>query len=124
MSKAHSNKGRVFVFKSQDNMLRFILLYKDLFTPYSEYVCDYESINLSGHFVNNYENTYKIWIKDDNYGEKDSNKRKMLEQGYRIFDNNMIRVNLTPDSLDKILGSNMFEKIRVQRGRFYYYEKD
>ena len=36
MGKAHSNKGRYFEFKDSDEMYRFILMYKDLFVPYSE----------------------------------------------------------------------------------------
>lgn len=97
MSKAHSNKGRYFRFNNGEELERFVLLYKHLFTPYSEDVLKYE------------RNWYKGNISD-------------IEQGFeRIFWNNepVIKVNLTKENLDKILeGSRCFRKERF--GDFHH----
>ena len=96
MSKAHSNKGRFFKFNNGEEIERFVLLYKDLFTPYSEDVIKYEK---------------------KYYSESDLNKG-FVRSVYNM--NNILRVNLTKDNLDKILESKCFRKESFGRNRSIY----
>ena len=96
MGKAHSNKGRFFRFNNGEELERFVLLYADLFTPYSNDVIKYES---------------KYYNTSD------------LERGFvrSVYDmNNVLRVNLTRENLDKILESRCFKKERLGRNRSIY----
>ena len=96
MGKAHSNKGRYFRFNNDEEIERFILLYVDLFTPYSEDVIKYEK---------------KYYSISD------------LERGFArsVYNwNNVLRVNLTRENLDKILKSRCFRKERLGRNRSIY----
>ena len=96
MGKAHSNKGRYFRFNNDEEIEKFILLYVDLFTPYSEDVikCEKKYYNISD-----------------------------LERGFArsVYNwNNVLRVNLTRENLDEILKSRCFRKERLGRNRSIY----
>lgn len=98
MGKAHSNKGRYFKFNNSEELERFILLYENLFTPYSKDVLSYK------------KNYYDYNISD-------------LERGFERFPfdkDNFLKVNLTKESLDKILESRCFRKESWTRGRNVY----
>lgn len=98
MGKAHSNKGRYFKFYSNGDLERFIMLYEDLFAPYSKDVLNYK------------KNYYDGDISD-------------LKRGFERldWDNGMLlKVNITPENLNKILDARCFIKERLTHGRFMY----
>lgn len=114
MSKAHSNKGRFFEFGDKAAMDRFILLYRDLFVPYSEDTIKYEA---------RVRDTPVTRSKNGNFyshGHIDENRRKMLEQGYFIK-GNTIRCNLTPEGMYQIWESGSFKKCRDEMSHRFYY---
>ena len=114
MGKAHSNKGRYFVFKDRTEMYRFILLYRDLFVPYGE-----DRIRCRSYVQD--VPTYKT--KSGNLmskGHHDDNIRKMLEQGYDILSDTTVIVNLIPEGMNQILEGGCFEKVKVGKCRFNY----
>lgn len=113
MTKGHTNRSRRFKFENRDTMLRFILLYKDLFVPYSE---DYI---LCRSYVKTTPTTRGPKGKFISRGYHDENIVKMLEQGYDIR-GEWIKVNLEKDSFDEILKYGNFEKVRIQRGQIGY----
>lgn len=98
MSKAHSNKGRRFRFNSKEELERFVLLYEDLFTGYSEDVLKYK------------ENYYDWSITD-------------LKRGFERYTHNSLMVNLTKENLNEILKAGCFRKERLTRGIFVYVMK-
>lgn len=120
MSKAHSNKGRLFEFGDKDTMMRFIFLYKDLFTPYSKDVINYESFvcddNSSVHLNKNGNLTHCK-------GHHDARRINMLSNGYKILNDKLIRVNLTPENLETILKSGCFRERMENRRKFYVFEE-
>lgn len=114
MSRAHSNKGRYFVFGNREEMNRFILLYRDLFTPYGE-----DRIRCRSYVQD--VPTYKT--KNGNLmskGHHDDNIVKMLEQGYDITSDRSLIANLTPDSMNAILEGGCFKKESFGRNRSRY----
>lgn len=113
MAKGHTNRSRRFKFEDRNTMLKFILLYKDMFVPYSE---DYircrsyvrtspTTIGPKGGFMSR--------------GYHDDNIVKMLEQGYDI-EGEWIKCNLEREDFDKILETGCFEKVRIQCGQVGY----
>lgn len=87
-----NNRGRYFMFSNKESLLRFIQLYGDLFTPYSD-----------------------TYIQSDCRGRLgDPLDYDRLKKGYMInpFGDNelLIKVNLTNESKNTILESNCFTK--------------
>ena len=109
------NNSRYFRFSNFDDLARFIILYKDMFVPYSDYICKTEPVNRDGEVINGH------FVKSDNYGKVDENMEWMLEQGYRIYDDfKTVKVNLFPEDLEKILSSCSFNKVKERRNVYYY----
>lgn len=107
--------SRLFKFNTNDELLKFVLLYKDLFVPYSDYVCKNEPINRDGEVINGH------FVRSENYGLVDKNIKRMLEKGYRIYDDmKTLKVNIVPENLKLILCSNCFEKIKFKRNVYCY----
>ena len=112
MGKAHSNKGRLFRFNNSEELERFILLYEDLFTPYSLDVLKYKK-------------KYHDDISDLERGFERMRYGNILKEAHlteEVF-NNDLKVNLTKENLDKILNSESFTKERFMRGRFIFVMK-
>ena len=115
MRNRGTNNSRLFRFKHSDELLKFVLMYKDLFVPYSDYIQNYESVNRDGEVVNG------RFVRSENYGRRDENMKWMLANGYRIYDDmRTVKVNVTPESLDEILSSGSFEKIKERRNVYSY----
>lgn len=98
MSKAHSNKGRFFRFNNGEEMHRFIQLYANLFTPYSEDVLKYKK-NYYNYDISDLEGGFERHVYDMNY---------------------VLKANLTKENLDKILESKCFRKESFGRNRSVY----
>lgn len=102
--------SRLFKFNTNDEALKFVLLYKDLFVPYSEYVCNYEPKNRDGEVING------RFVRSKNYGVTNENVKRMLEQGYRIYDDmKTVKVNIVPENLDMILSCGCFDKKQLRK---------
>lgn len=107
-----SIKSKILEFDSRNSMLRFILLYRDLFVPYSDDVIRCKS------YVQDIP-TYKT--KNGNLysrGHHDNCIIAMMEQGYRIVNNNILEIHMNSD--DFKICEEMFEKINIQRGKYKY----
>lgn len=113
-TKAHGNKGYKFEFNNRDELLKFVLMYKDLFVPYSDYM-----IQTGARItIRTYRSRNGIGkLRSDGY--VDDNIVKMMEQGYKIS-GNIIAVNLKKEGFKEILSSGLFEKIRVRSNTFIY----
>ena len=114
-SRAHGNKGYVFKFNNRDELLKFVLMYKDLFVPYSDYM-----IKTDARVTTRTYRTKNGTGRLTSDGYIDDNVAKMMEQGYKIYDGNNIRVNLKKEGFDEIISSGLFEKFRVRRSLLGY----
>ena len=103
-----SAKSRRMEFKNSGDMTRFILLYKDLFVPYSE-----ATIVQEDYVADHVYHTEGKQITTR--GHHDENVAAMMRQGYRIFNNNMMKVNMEAKDFDEIKG--MFRKERIRPGQ-------
>lgn len=115
MSRAHSNKGRYFRFGDRATMSRFILMYRDLFTPYGS-----DKIRCRSYVKDKVYHTYEDGKGYYSRGHHDDNIVKMMECGYDILSDNVILVNLTPDALNQILKGGCFKKEAFGRNRSIY----
>ena len=113
MGKDHRTRSRFIEFNKKEEMMRFILMYRDLFVPYSDYTIDYESYVQD---IPTYKtNSGKLMSK----GHHDNNVINMMKEGYRI-QNNMVKINILPEDWRKIEETGLYEKERVRRGSFKY----
>lgn len=115
MGKSHRQRSRVIEFDKKEEMMRFILLYRDRFIPYSDDTIRCES-----------------YVEDFDYGWKEGNKQKrtrghhnehiikMMEQGYLIKDKTL-RVNLLPEDWSFIKDSLSLEYLGIRGRKIYRY---
>jgi len=93
---SHENRGRnnsrYFRFENKIEAMRFVKVYRDLFVPYSDYICECEV------------NEHIKW---------------MLKRGFRITDNN-VKVNICPEDLRTILDSGSFVKEKIRKNVYEY----
>lgn len=116
MGKAHGNKGYVFEFSKRNDLLNFVLLYKDLFVPYSyDTIKDQGSDTIETHRTAG-GNLYST-------RELNDNRVAMMEQGY-IINGNTIKVNLKKEGRNEILESGLFDKVQIRRCYFKYVYKE
>lgn len=112
--KGHTHRSKVFKFKNRGEMLRFILLYRDLFVPYSEDYKRYKSYVQEG----------PTWHTASgglmSRGHHDENIIKMLEGGYEIIDNETLKINIEKNDLEEILKYGNYKKEKVMTGRYMY----
>lgn len=117
MGRAHSNRGYSLRFKDFNDMSRFILLYQDLFVPYSDdkkrcrsYVQDTPTYKTKAG---------NLYSK----GHHDENIIKMLDAGYDWSKRNDIywlKVNMYPEDF-KSIPKDDFVKTRFRpRGVIVY----
>ena len=99
MGKAHSNKGRLFKFNTKEELERFVSLYEDLFTAYSE-----DTIKCNGKY----------------YDGAVSDLRRGFERLPWWGEKNLLMVNLIKENLDEILKGGCFTKEFISRGRYMY----
>lgn len=80
-------------FNNSGSMGRFILLYNDLFVPFSESTiaqCNYS------------KEYYDRKIKRGHKIPRDDNKTIMMRKGYIIDSNNMLRIHVEPEDFKRI----------------------
>lgn len=106
-------RTRRMKFKDSASMNRFLLMYMDLFVPYSEatiiqknYVADGKCRDKNGHQT----------IRS--YGHHDENVSTMMRKGYRIYDNE--RVDIHIEGINFGIFEGMFRKERIRSGQFMY----
>ena len=99
MGKAHSNRGYRLRFKDRAAMNRFILMYRDLFVPYSE-----DKIRCRSYV----RDTPNYRTKNGNLrskGHHDENIINMLRCGYDMCtfgDETLLTVNMYPEDFNSI----------------------
>lgn len=100
-------------FKDSGSMNRFLLLYMDIFVPYSEativqanYVSDGKCRDRKGN------------ITKRSYGHHDENVTNMMRKGYRVYDNERVDVHVEPDDF-KVM-ERLFKKEKVRSNCYMY----
>ena len=106
-------RTRMMKFKDSGSMNRFLLLYMDVFKPYSEativqanYVSDGKCRDRKGN------------ITMRSYGHHDENVTNMMRKGYRVYDNERVDIHVEPSDFKTMEG--LFKKERVRRNCFVY----
>lgn len=113
MSKSHRNTTKVLEFNNKEDMIRFIVLYRDLFVPYSD-----DKIRCASYV----QDIPTYWTINGNLmsrGHHDDNIVRMMKDGYRI-QNNILKINILPEDWRKIESVGVFEKTKVARARYKY----
>lgn len=106
-------RTRRMKFKDSGSMFRFLLMYMDVFVPYSEatiiqanYVSDGKCRDRKGN------------ITKRSYGHHDENVTNMMRKGYRIYDSKRVDIHIEAEDFKSIEG--LFMKERIRPNSFMY----
>lgn len=106
---------KLMEFKDKESMERFIMLYKDLFKPWSESViCQMDYV------------ADKRYFKDTEYGRfltttrghHDDDVALLARNGIKMVNSNMIKIHIESEDFKKIQGN--FRKEKVRRNYYKY----
>lgn len=100
-------------FKDSGTMNRFLLLYMDVFQPWSE-----DTIRCDAYVKDRicYDKNGK-WTGTSR-GHQDPNVVNMMKKGYRIFDDNRVNIHLEPAEFKKI--EKLFKKEKIRVNQYMY----
>ena len=104
---------RKMKFKNSGSMNRFLLLYMDLFVPYSEATIVQANYTGSKGYFNEKHN---FCITER--GEHDENISSMMRKGYKIISNELVDIHIEPENFRQI--ENLFKKEQWNRNRYWY----
>ena len=109
MSNVNKYRSKIFYFEDKAYIWKFILLYKDLFKPYS--------LKTNAEIIVYGFDDYRKWYVNT----KDENVRNMMNQGYVIRDHSIICMLDKDDFMNILNNSGMtFEVISVDYYRKIY----
>ena len=111
MSNVNHYRSRVFYFENKEDMAKFILMYSDMFHPYSKKSND--RIIAYGLDTNDYKTWYVC--------PADGNNRAMMDCGYVIRNKSLVCLLDKKDFMYILYGSGLtFEEVHVDYYRKLY----
>lgn len=106
---------KLMEFKDKESMCRFLMLYEDLFQPWSESVIKEMDYVSDKKYVKEKENGH---ISITTRGHHDDNVAELARRGINVINDNMVKIHIDPVDFKGI--QNNFEKVRIKSGRFKY----
>jgi len=102
-------------FENSESMERFLMLYKDLFKPWSEDTIKTMDYIPDRKYVKDHDDGHRsIWTK----GHHDDGIAKTCREGYLIVNDNTVRIHIEPADFKQI--ETNFKKVKIRPNMYKY----
>lgn len=106
--------SKVMKFEDEESMIRFFMLYQDLFKPWSESVIKQMDYVADRKYVKKDEQHTSIYTR----GHHDKDVALLARKGIKLLSDNRVKIHIEPDDFKSI--ERNFKKVKVRANMYEY----